>query len=183
MSSPALTLICYFIPCVCLQLHGPGIRPHHCILAQSDPGTWTIAPSDSSCDVLINGHPIGETVVLSPGAVVQISQSYQFQFVVPQLLKNPSAANIRRSSVGMINPDPMAAPVSLQRGVRPMPGAQPMRQLASPTSSVRSSQFSVPVVASPVSPEQVPDIYRGPDPNFDFSLVSSALCSSCIASN
>ena len=143
-------------------------------MAQADPGTWTIAPSDSSCEVQINGHSIGETVVLSPGAVVQISQSYQFQFVVPQLLKNPSAAKIRKGSAGGVAAsDPVVAPQTLQKN-RGMPG-QPMRQLASPTSSVRSSQFSVPVVASPVSPEQVPDMYSGPDPNFDFSVVSQSL--------
>ncbi|XP_075253679.1 afadin-like [Convolutriloba macropyga] len=161
-----------------IQLHGPGIRGHHCILSQTDSNSWTVSPSSSSSssysggvsstavssELLVNGHSITETVILPPGAVIQIGHMSQFQFVLPEFLnraRNPSQVNPENSK--LTNPSgPSVAPAVDGRS-----GAT----YGNVNANSGNGGVSVPAMASPVSVDQIPHIEVGYDTNFNFHVL------------
>lgn len=75
-------LYSWYTCCVCLQLLGPGILPHHCNLMHSE-GMVTVTPHGPDADTFVDGQRIIETTVLRSGSTIQFGSAHVFKFVDP----------------------------------------------------------------------------------------------------
>uniref|UniRef100_A0A8D3CJD1 Afadin, adherens junction formation factor a n=1 Tax=Scophthalmus maximus TaxID=52904 RepID=A0A8D3CJD1_SCOMX len=90
--------------CVCLQLLGPGILPHHCNLMHSE-GMVTVTPHGADADTFVDGQRVTETTVLRPGSTLQFGSAHVFKFVDPMFdqgaKREPAAMTRSRHKSGV----------------------------------------------------------------------------------